>query len=664
MATRHSTAVARVYHNPDIQKKFIASYEALSSLLFTNMSDDMNNYEKLERWKKMHDPRSIGIIFRFPPKPLGLLMHAKCPLSLSDKDAIQNIPETLNMKNMSSQHQEIVNKVNSMKTLRKLGGAKICRNFNNCSLCDNWDWENYQLQNNQNNRTKKGIRKFNKHNSATFYDILMILTSYYDQVIQEARTEEIRLQILNKEISSGYGEAGMPEIIPKEVVEAEEKLSMEALIKEREEIARKRELEEKQAQALKVKDQRLAKKQEYNLFIRREDELKAAIIITEAARIIADDLMNNHGIQFKLFIEELLNKQNKVVRFRLGDNSLVLANQKEKKEVDPIEEALVRIGKAKTRRDKRKILEQYSLVDKQWGEFEKYHIRRKVVRDRNQQANKVYDFKIGGYIDKGDYDRLLQEFKKEDKLIKQGIPVKGPYMSRYRRRTSLNVYENTEKFEVDVNLDKRKRREIMRVEKSLKKGNQVEIAQQALNTLPYMDKEEQMFEIMELYKKKVEFDEGVNKRLFETLGDDKYSKPTKHDLPTSDDVLDYLMGWDSSERNMVLAEPRPTRGQKVTREIVKVKGKKDFTLSRTSTGFTDNEISRRHRISKIKKIEKQRDSWQSVGLMLQSQKNMENILHEKDGVISKMRQFDYKIHKQKKKDKIKTQKEGIIEYNN
>ena len=48
--------------------------------------------------------------------------------------------------------------------------------------------------------------------------------------------------------------------------------------------------------------------------------------------------------------------------------------------------------------------------------------------------------------------------------------------------------------------------------------------------------------------------------------------------------------------------------------------------------------------------------------MLQNQGNMENILHEKDGTISKMRQFDYKIHKQAKKDKIKEEEiEGLVE---
>ena len=95
--------------------------------------------------------------------------------------------------------------------------------------------------------------------------------------------------------------------------------------------------------------------------------------------------------------------------------------------------------------------------------------------------------------------------------------------------------------------------------------------------------------------------------MFATLKDDKYSKAENPNLPTSDDVIDFLFGWDSSERNKPLAEPRPTRGQKVPKEIVRVRGKKDFRLSQTSTGFTENEISRRHRMNKIKKVDKYRD---------------------------------------------------------
>ena len=38
--------------------------------------------------------------------------------------------------------------------------------------------------------------------------------------------------------------------------------------------------------------------------------------------------------------------------------------------------------------------------------------------------------------------------------------------------------------------------------------------------------------------------------------------------------------------------------------------------------------------------------------------NNENILYEKDGVISKMKQFDYKIHKPIVKGKLKSKNEN------
>lgn len=106
--------------------------------------------------------------------------------------------------------------------------------------------------------------------------------------------------------------------------------------------------------------------------------------------MIVDDIMNNYGIEFKIFIEDLLKKENQIVKFKIGRNSVVLANQKERKEVDIVEEAMKRISQTKSRREKRKIIEQYTLMNQQWGEMNKYDIRRKVVRDRNKQANKVH----------------------------------------------------------------------------------------------------------------------------------------------------------------------------------------------------------------------------------------------------------------------------------
>ena len=61
---------------------------------------------------------------------------------------------------------------------------------------------------------------------------------------------------------------------------------------------------------------------------------------------------------------------------------------------------------------------------------------------------------------------------------------------------------------------------------------------------------------------------------------------------------------------------------------------------------------RRHRVGKMKKIDKLRYGAEHF----YNTNNNENILHEKDGVISKMKQFDYKIHKPIIKGTLKTDK--------
>ena len=98
------------------------------------MPKSLSKVEKLQKWKKMYDPESVGIIFRYPPGPLGLLLKSSCPLSFSAKDKMTKIPKSLNMTNMSLDQKLIIQTIHSTKNLRKLGGGKLCKNFNNCSL--------------------------------------------------------------------------------------------------------------------------------------------------------------------------------------------------------------------------------------------------------------------------------------------------------------------------------------------------------------------------------------------------------------------------------------------------------------------------------------------------------------------------------------------------
>jgi hypothetical protein len=45
--------------------------------MFTGMPENLSDFDKLQRWKKLHDPGSVGILFRFPAQFLGLLMKSR-----------------------------------------------------------------------------------------------------------------------------------------------------------------------------------------------------------------------------------------------------------------------------------------------------------------------------------------------------------------------------------------------------------------------------------------------------------------------------------------------------------------------------------------------------------------------------------------------------------
>lgn len=100
--------------------------------------------------------------------------------------------------------------------------------------------------------------------------------------------------------------------------------------------------------------------------------------------------MHNNGIGFKMFIQDLMSKTDEVVKFEVGGKEIVLADQRQNKAVDVFTEVSNRLEESKYRRDKRKILQQYSLQpSKPWGLMEKHDIKKR-PRDIIEQRNKVF----------------------------------------------------------------------------------------------------------------------------------------------------------------------------------------------------------------------------------------------------------------------------------
>lgn len=182
---------------------------------------------------------------------------------------------------------------------------------------------------------------------------------------------------------------------------------------------------------------------------------------------------------------------------------------------------------------------------------------------------------------------------------------------------------------------------------------------QAMKTLPYFDNDIQLDELIKLYQKKVDYDDGVNRKIFESLNDGKYSYKVSDVLPTSDEVINYLLGLDISRPS--LPETQTERGQAIEVEKVLPKSKKDdtvgeFVLSKTSTGLTKSDTDKRHRLGKLKTIDKLRYGAEHF----YNSTNIDNVMHEKDGMISKMRLFDYKIHKPIKKSPTQSKSNKVV----
>ena len=123
-------------------------------------------------------------------------------------------------------------------------------------------------------------------------------------------------------------------------------------------------------------------------------------------------------------------------------------------------------------------------------------------------------------------------------------------LSKNKRLASMNIYENTEKFEKSTQIKNVQNKIDERIKKKEEDKKKTVIPLQAMKTLPYFEDESELDNLIELYKKKTAFDDGVKKELFATLQSEKYSKNIKSHLPTSDEVIDYLHGWNRSKRNL------------------------------------------------------------------------------------------------------------------
>jgi hypothetical protein len=129
----------------------------------------------------------------------------------------------------------------------------------------------------------RGIARDNRNVRIGATDILFLLTSHDLRIKEELVTEEERIQLISSEASQSFEKSGIlhPQILNPEEAKADDEQRMVELVREREDIKRRREIEEKKNLSRTIQSISLRKKSDPNYFnyIKREDEIISAIEI-------------------------------------------------------------------------------------------------------------------------------------------------------------------------------------------------------------------------------------------------------------------------------------------------------------------------------------------------------------------------------------------------
>ena len=153
-----------------------------------------------------------------------------------------------------------------------------------------------------------------------------------------------------------------------------------------------------------------------------------------------------------------------------------------------------------------------------------------------------------------------------------------------------------------VNLQNYRRNLVKRKNEIRENQSKIQIDSQALDTLPYFDDNEQLDQLIEIYQDKVNFDSAVKTNLFNSLENGKYSYKTHNTLPSSDEVISYLLGYEIAPVNKQISPKQAIiRGTPVVKSHIKSsKSDNKFILSKTATGFDDSQIEIKHKLGRLK----------------------------------------------------------------
>jgi len=325
---------------------------------------------------------------------------------------------------------------------------------------------------------------------------------------------------------------------------------------------------------------------------------------------------------------------------------------------------MARVQEARNRKDKRRLLAEYnqrqeliygaarSLQSTRHGESA-------VALKRNSEASldltKVYNPATRSYIDRDLHARCLAPETASANPAKNQRK-RTQVLSRQQKLHSVNVYERTQRFEFKVNLENERQRQLFRDEMARRTQHRednlhvIEAIEEGKRVAAYFETEDQAREFV---ARLAELKEGERKGYgFDEIEANSKLQAAKHKVIPSRAELSQRISQGLTQNNMMLSEAsqQPLLEGEVTKlgtsavlERVPDKGSDDTFLV-TKAVALDNTPEKAQLNQKRKRLLKSVDDRYIAENYYQSA-NMDELLYEKDGTISKMRQFDYKIHR-------------------
>ena len=391
-------------------------------------------------------------------------------------------------------------------------------------------------------------------------------------------------------------------------------------------------------------------------------DYSAAHLVLQNLEVVYTDIIENDGLQLKTLMNDLLTQKTEGGKdlIPLSREALV---QRGKGDLDEIEALMVRVQEARNRKDKRRLLAEYNQRQELiYGRARTLQATRQgeaaLALRRNSEAaldlSKVFNPATRSYIDRDLHERCMAPETASANPAKNQRK-RTQVLSRQQKLHSVNVYERTQRFEFKVNLENERQRQLFREEmarrSAFKEANLhvIEAIEEGKRVAAYFETEDQAKQFV---ARLAELKEGERKGYgFDQIeAHSKLQVSPGHKVIPSRAELSQRISQGLTPTKMLAGSMQPLLEGASDTKILPSEGltrvpdkASDDSFLVTKAVPLDN-TPEKAQTSQKKRLLKGVDDRYIAENYYQSA-NMDELLYEKDGTISKMRQFDYKVHR-------------------